>query len=119
VQFMGFNINTIRLFIATLLLLIGQHTLAKTDIYGYVEGHKSDSPKNKQVTLKNTYLEAAGIGDRIMNLSHLDMTSGSIRISSHDRVLTQDFNLTNSSLKYTQLFSNNAQGNITLDHNNY
>ena len=48
---MGFNINTIRLFIATLLLLIGQHTLAKTDIYasnGYytstVTWEKSKSP---------------------------------------------------------------------------
>ncbi|SVD14969.1 uncharacterized protein METZ01_LOCUS367823, partial [marine metagenome] len=48
---------------------------------GYVEGHKNDNPKNEKVTIKNTYLEAAGIGDRIMNLSHLKMTGGQIYIS--------------------------------------
>ena len=51
---------------------------------GYVEGHKNDNPKNEKVTINNTRLEAAGIGDRIMNLSHLDMTGGSIRISSRE-----------------------------------
>jgi len=75
--------------------------------------------KNEKVTIKNARLEAAGIGDRIMSLSHLDMTDGSITISSRERVLTQDFNLTNSSLKNTSIWSNYAQGNITLDHNKF
>ena len=174
-QFMAFNLNTIRFFIATLLLLVGQYTFAKTDIYasngyytstvtwekskspyilhvdvniekrgtliiepgvevvgngnkikvggrlyaGYVEGHKNDNPKNEKVTIKNTRLEAAGIGDRMMNLSHLDMTGGSIMISSRERALTQDFNLTNSSLKNTVISSRNALGNIILDHNKF
>jgi len=155
-QFMAFNLNTIRFFIATLLLLVGQYTFAKTDIYasngyytstvtwekskspyilhvdvniekrgtliiepgvevignykkikvggklyaGYVEGHNNDNPKNEKVTIKNTYLEAAGIGDRIMNLSHLKMTGGQIYISNRDRPLTQDFILKNSTLTY-------------------
>ena len=135
-QFMGSNINIIRLFFATLLLLVGQYAFAKTDIYasngyykstvtwekskspyilhvdvniekrgtliiepgvevqgnnkkikvggrlyaGYVEGHKNDSPKNEEVIMKNTYLEAAGTGeaDRIMNLSYLNIINGAV-----------------------------------------
>ena len=135
---MAFNLNTIRFFIATLLLLVGQYTFAKTDIYasngyytstvtweksespyilhvdvniekrgtliiepgvevvgngnkikvggrlyaGYVEGHKNDNPKNEKVTLKNTYIESAGIGDRVMNLSHLSMSNGCLLYTS-------------------------------------
>jgi len=65
---------------------------------GYVEGHKNDNPKNEKVTIKNTSLEAAGTGDRIMNLSHLDISfdnnsyindsTKTITISSRERILT-------------------------------
>jgi len=172
---MGFNINTIRLFIATLLLLIGQHTLAKTDIYasngyytstvtwekskspyilhvdvniekrgaliiepgvevvgnnkrikvggrlyvGYVESHKNDNPKNEKVTIKNTYLEAAGIGDRIMNLSHLNMTGGSITPSSGARILTKEFSLKESILTRANINSSFARGDILLSNNKF
>jgi len=172
---MAFNLNTIRLFIFTLLLVAGQYSFAKTNIYasngyytstvtwekskspyilhvdvniekrgtliiepgvevrgnykkikvggrlyaGYVEGHKNDRPKNEKVTIKNTYLEAAGIGDRIMNLSHLNMTGGSITASSRQRVLAKDFNLTNSTLNSTSVTSQYAQGNITLSNNKF
>ena len=174
-QFMAFNLHTIRLFIFTLLLAAGQYCFAETNIYasngyytsavtweksespyilhadvniekrgtliiepgvevvgngnkikvggrlyaGYVEGHKNDNPKNEKVTLKNTYIEAAGIGDRIMNLSHLSMSNGQITSSSSKRILTKEFNLKDSVLDNTHVDSQYARGNMVLSNNKF
>ena len=80
---------------------------------------RNQTSVHDDIAIKDTYLEAAGTGDRIMNLSHLNMTGGSITPSSYQRVLTQDFNLTYSTLRNTSINSQYAQGNTTLDHNKF
>jgi len=52
-----------------------------------------------------------------MNLSHLKMTSGSIKFSLSDRVLTKDFILTDSELKSTSINGQYAYGDIVLKNN--
>jgi len=78
--------------------------------------------KDSKIVINNTYIQPAGDPDNptfTISLSHLNMTGGSITPSSYQRVLTQDFNLTYSTLKNASINSQYAQGNITLDNNKF
>ena len=78
--------------------------------------------KDSKIIIKNTHILPAGDPDDptyTMNLSHLNMTGGSITASSRQRVLAQDFNLINSTLNSTSVTSQHPRGNITLSNNKF
>ncbi len=78
--------------------------------------------KDSKIIINNTHIQPAGDPDNptyVINLSHLNMTKGSITPSSRNRVLTKEFNLKDSVLDNTPVHSEYARGNMVVSNNKF